>query len=158
MELNGQNWRLDPITWFHLCVPDLREESEAYWRTDFLKFKKILEKIDFWRRDQDLRNKVDDLQKEYEKAADKLPVSQREVWERIQRERKSSFPPSRTAESPNVDWKDWLHSDDYDSVEEVVKTFSHFIPGLDERLIGLEELLQQLNDNLTEEYINKEVK
>ena len=103
LELNQQNWRLDPITWFFLCAPDLSEVGKAYWRIEFKEFRNKMEKITFWQHYQNLRDKVNDLQNKYEKAINKLSAGQSEVWERIQRERTSCFPPSRTAENPNED-------------------------------------------------------
>ena len=152
LELNGKDWRLDPITWFNLCTPDFGEDREGFWGGDFVKLKRKMEKTTFWQHYIKLKSEAYRIQSDYEQVAEKLSQSQKGAWDRIQRERNRYFLPSRVPIRPEPDWDEWSPVYDSDFCESVVRVFRSVIPDLDDLLIAMEELLQKLNDDLSDKH------
>ncbi len=148
LELYNQDWRLDPITWFYLCTPDLSEDKERFWSKAYAKFKEKMEKSGFWQHYGKLKSAAYRLQSAYKEAAPNLPTELIAVWESIQKELTLRLMPSRIPQNPEPDWEAWRPVHDPDTCKKVFTAFLKLIPDLYTQLIEMEELLQKLNDDL----------
>ena len=152
LELYGQDWRLNPITWFQLCTPDLSDDTEPYWEQAYPKFMKYLTRTQFWSHYVKLRYDVFKLHKEYENAVQKLSgsdISLRECWDNLESQRLRHFPLARVPTFPEPNWNDWEPGYDQEYCDKILSRFSSIIPDVHDRLISLDNMLQQLNDDLT---------
>jgi hypothetical protein len=151
LELNGQDWRLDPITWFYLCTPDLSEDVEYLWEDATPKFMNTIKKTKFWRDYIKLRYEVFQLNKGYEEAVQKLSetdVKLKELWDKITCERQRYERSSRVPRFPEPSWDEWEPCYDRECADSVLTQFLTVMPDVHERLIWMDDMLQQLNDDL----------
>ncbi len=152
LELHNQDWRLDPITWFYLCTPDLSEDKERFWSKAYAKFKEKMEKIGFWQHYVKLTSAAYRLQSAYKEAAPNLPTELIAVWESIHKELTLRLMPSRIPQNPEPDWEAWRPVHDPNTCRKVFTAFLKLIPDLYLQINEMEELLQKLNDDLSDKH------
>lgn len=148
LELHGQDWRLNPIIWFHLSAPDLSEDAEVHWERDFPSLVRRLKGQSFWRHYLKLKSDAYALQQEYECAAQALSEEDQVTWENTQHDRNAHFLPSRVPDEPEPAWDEWEPCYDHGYADRVVRVFGHQIKGLTEKMCNLEDGLQRLSDDL----------
>lgn len=160
LEVRGYDWRLDPITWFHLCTPDFNDT--ASWGKEFVWLKSHMDKSPFWEHLEQLKRAVDDLRKDYDKTAVKLFHNNqqfKEFWTKIQveqlrRERDRHDRPSRTAHTPEPSAEDFKPYYDQDYAKIIMQKFNSADSNLTEKQLELEKMLDQLNDDLLPDEID----
>lgn len=156
LQLKDQDFRLNPILWFHLCTPDFSEECEGFWG-DYTQLERKMEKIRFWQHYVKLKSGVYKLQSDYERACEKLPQSERNVWDRIQSEGLSTPLPYRVPSHPEPECDEYESGYDHKFCNSLLQVFRTLIPDLDDRFIALEQLLQQLNDDLDDKHSERNI-
>jgi hypothetical protein len=151
LEINGNDWRLDPVTWVRLCTPDFSDES--LWGREFPLLKAHTKGSPFWKHLSELHQKAVNLEQDYEKAAQKLVTEDDRfaaIWE-VFRKRKLELLPHRPSRNPialdDDDLSQYEPSCKPDLCEQIIDRLSKVdnkINSLD-RPIELEVLLDQLN-------------
>jgi hypothetical protein len=85
LTISGKDWRLDPIMWFHLCTPDLKNKDA--WGATFRMLLEHLEGSQFLKDYASLRQAVGRLEQDYNRAAIQLDAEARASWLDIQTEK-----------------------------------------------------------------------
>lgn len=160
LEVRGYDWRLDPLTWFYLCAPDFSDTSS--WGKEFIQLRSHMDKSPFWEHLEQLKRAVDNLRKDYDRAAVKLfgnDPQLKEFWTRIQieqlrRERNWHDRPSRTAHTPEPSAEDFKPYYDQDYAKTMMQKLKSTDAGLIEKQLELERMLDQLNDDLLPDEID----
>jgi hypothetical protein len=169
MSVNGYDWRLDPMTWFHLVTPylmsyDTSKAVKELWGSDFPDLRKHTDKSEFWGLLENLQTKVNSLQEDYAKVAAKIGEKDSKFyseWLEIQSYRTNKLDPRRFLGHTKPETKKFQPIYDSSYADEVVTKFR--IPKLKKikkfnfprRHMELEELLQKVYDCLEPHIINK---
>lgn len=154
LEVDNQDWRLDPVMWFYLCTPDFSDRRK--WSELFPLLTKHMRGSTFWKDSGGLRTAVRKLEEDYQIAAIQLGKDFdqfRELWnqmsvEKLIRKKDKFFRPSRYPDAPPEEFEGFEPIYDRNYCEEVLGKFSKVIEGLPMRLLGLEQKLEQLYNDL----------
>jgi hypothetical protein len=158
MEIDGQDWSLDPIIWDSLSTPDL---EDVHWsNTESLLLNAHMKKSKFWEDYRQLQEMAETLEKCYEKAADKLAKDDqrfRQTWTTVQLRKKRQLEsrPSRTRNNPEVDYSRYKPSCDKKTSDELVKKMVKIVPDIHNQQISLIQQLLKLHDDLLPGVVEK---
>jgi len=155
LEVDNQDWRLDPVMWFYLCTPDF-SNSKRRWGDSFSLLRQHTRGSSFWKDYGDLWKAARKLEEDYQIAAIQLGKDfdeYRELWnqisvEKLGRKRGSLFRPSKYPDAPLEEYEDFIPSYDTYYCDQVLSRFSKIIEGLVMQLLELEQKLEQLYSNL----------
>jgi len=149
LELNGQDWRLEPLTWFRLCTPDL--SNEELWGPEFFILKQHMKESPFWKHYYQLWQEAIKLDKAYQDVARNLGQRDREfneTWREIEKHMVHPYHISRIPDDPEPDWEQYKSCCDRAQSEKLIKMLIRVIPDLVDQQCGLEQLLEQLHQDL----------
>jgi hypothetical protein len=86
LEVDGIDWRLDPMMWFYLCTPDF--EPMGKWGDLFPNLKEHLGQNPFWEHYEVLKNKADQLDSWFRLEVGKLGPefhSRKDIWDELEK-------------------------------------------------------------------------
>jgi hypothetical protein len=160
--IGNRDWRLDPVTWFHLCAPDFTNLER--WGESFLMLKQHMKEGSFWDNYGKLWRAVLKLENDYQRAAAKLQGKYEEFrgeWVSInvskERRRRGIIPrPSRYPGVSEEALDQFESSYRHDYCERVLTRLMQTKVMLDihDRLLALEVCLVQLSKDLVSHDIN----
>jgi len=142
----SQDWRLEPVTWFRLCTPDLSDENK--WGPEFLQLKQHMKDSPFEKHYWQLYQESINLDKAYKETAINLQGEYKQIWENIQKKMISLYNISRIPAFPEPDWEQCQSCCNRELGDKIVSKFAEFIDSLYEWQGKLEKMLSQLNQDL----------
>lgn len=102
----SQDWRLEPITWFRLCAPDLIDEW-GKWGTEYQQLRQHMTQSQFENYYRQLYLEVINLDKAYKKVAESFQGDYKKTWENMRSKMISPFNVSRIPAFPEPDWEEY---------------------------------------------------
>jgi predicted transcriptional regulator len=144
-----QDWRLDPILWFYLCVPNLDEECEDYWGPELQMLREHLAENPFWDRWHKFRAAAYGLQNDYVEAIEKADKNEVEQLPEHARPERISYPvATRLPQATEPLWDEWEPPYDTEECEQAMTILKKHMPDLEERQLELLRMLRDLNEDL----------
>ncbi len=142
----SQDWRLEPVTWFRLCTPDLTDEAK--WGLEYQQLKQHMKDSSFEKHYLQLYQEVINLDKAYKEAATNFQRDYKKTWEDMQVKMVSPYDISRIPAFSEPDWEEYESCCDRTLGDMMVDKFAESIDGLYQWQGKLENMLDQLNKDL----------
>jgi len=146
LQYEGLDYRLEPVTWFRICTPDLMDE--CCWSPHYDDMKHYLLENGFLNHYWELKKKADTLQSLYDFKIADLPLIYRMIYRNIRNRTERRFGPSRIPAEPKPDFKRYAPVCGHWLSGKIIIAFQNRIPELTDMLYDLEWRLQKLNDDL----------
>jgi len=160
-EVRGVDWRLEPMMWFYLCVPDIWETER--WDPEFQWLLEHMKQSEFETRLKEIRTMCKNLERSLDQAAGRVTEpgfaekwqELKRVWWRTQEE-ESPIRPCRTGCAPEVspEWTPHFSYEETSKIERMlalVDTSANF----DLTRCEIEDKLRELREYVASNELNQ---